>query len=380
MTEKKQALSKEDVARLLSDPSGGARAETAAKIAVDFSVGVLGEREREMAEEIFRLMVKDAEIRVREALAQNLKENPSVPHDVAVSLARDVESVSIPVLRFSEVLTDEDLVEIIQSQDVDKQKAIASRPSVSEAVSDVLVGTSNEDVVSTLVSNQGAEISEGSLEKVISEMGESDAVQKAMAVRPHLPLTVSERLLNIVSQHMQSELSKLRDLSIDMVADLVLRSRERATIGLTQGSSDEELERLITQLHDNGRLTPSIILRAACMGDMGFFDASVARLTGLPIENVRTLLHDSGEDGLGGVYTKAGLPPSHFPAVRAAVEVAAETEYDGGDNDRERYSRRMIERILTQYGDLGVDIEADDLEYLLAKMDQLPADTLESAA
>ncbi len=54
-----------------------------------------------MAEQIFRIMVKDAEVRVREALAINLKENPNVPHDVAVTLAKDVDQVALPVLRFS---------------------------------------------------------------------------------------------------------------------------------------------------------------------------------------------------------------------------------------------------------------------------------------
>ena len=65
--------------------------------------------------------------------------------------------------------------------------------------------------------------------------------------------------------------------------------------------------------------------------------------------------------------------------MRAAIDVARETEYDGGENDRERYSRRMIERILTQYGDLGVEFDSDDLEYLLTKMGQLPADSLSTA-
>lgn len=172
-------LSEQDVNRLLADPSGEARAEMAAKIAADFDAGELTGSERKMAEDIFRLMVKDAEVRVREALSQNLKENPTVPHDVAMSLARDVDSVALPVLQFSEALSDEDLIEIVRSQ--------------------------------------------------------------------------------------------------------------------------------------------------------------------------------------------------------AAIDVARETEYDGGDRDRERYSRRMIERILTQYGDLGVDFDSDDLEYLLTKMDQLPPDTLGAA-
>ena len=73
---------------------------------------------------------------------------------------------------------------------------------------------------------------------------------------------------------------------------------------------------------------------------------------------------------------KAHLPPAQYMAVRAVLDVSRETEMDGGENDRERYVRRMIERIMTQYDDLGVEFESSDLEYLLTKMDELPADVL----
>ncbi len=372
-------LSKEDVSKLLSSTSGTVRAETAAKIASDFGEGSLTEAERTMAEDIFRVMVKDAEVRVREALAQNLKENPAVPHDVAKSLAQDVDSVALPVLQFSEVLTDQDLMEIVRSQAPAKQVAIAKRPRVSESVSDALVETRNEEVVTSLVANEGADISEESLTRVVEEMGESEAVQSAMVRRPLLPVTVSERLLTVVSENLKEELKKRQELSEDMVTDLVLQSRERATIWLSGESSETDLLKLVGQLRRNGRLTPSIILRALCMGDLSFFEASVAEMTGLTVTNARQLIYDSGSLGLKGLFAKTGLPETYYPAVRAAIDVAAETHYDGGENDRERYSRRMIERILTQYGDLGVDLEADDLEYLLTKMGELPPDTLNAA-
>ena len=93
--------------------------------------------------------------------------------------------------------------------------------------------------------------------------------------------------------------------------------------------------------------------------------------------NTRNLIHDSGPLGLKAIYDRAGLPEGQYPAVRAAIDVARETDYDGRECDRERYSRRMIERILTQYGDLGVEFESDDLEYLLAKMAQLADDARE---
>ena len=80
-------LTEGDVRKLLSDPSAVTRAETAAKLAIQFDQGDLSPSERAMAEQIFRIMVKDAEVRVREALAVNLKENPNLPHDVALTLS-----------------------------------------------------------------------------------------------------------------------------------------------------------------------------------------------------------------------------------------------------------------------------------------------------
>ena len=372
-------LSHSDVAELLSDPSVAKREETARKIAADFDRGSLSDAEKKLAEEIFRLMVKDAEVRVREALANNLKSNPLVPRDVAVSLAMDVNSVALPILESSEVLTDEDLLEIIGEHDPDKQTAIAGRPSVSETVSDAIVDTQNEAVVSRLVSNPGAEISDGSLGKVVDTLGERSAIQDAMVRRPRLPVTVSERLVTLVSKNMMAEIESKIDLAPSAMTDLVLQIRERAILSLSFESGKEELERLVTQLRKKKRLTPSILLRSLCVGDLAFFEAGIAELAGISARNARELIHDDGGLGLRALAEKAGIQRKYFPAIRAAVDVARETQYDGGEHDRERYARRMIERILTQYGDLGVDLEADDLDFLLRKMDALPIDPPEGA-
>jgi len=85
------------------------------------------------------------------------------------------------------------------------------------------------------------------------------------------------------------------------------------------------------------------------------------------------VLHEMYFDGM------APVAPDPAAAVRAAIDVSRELEYDGREHDRERYSRRMIERIMTQYDDLGVEFESDDLNYLLTKMSQLPSDIIEDA-
>ncbi|CAA7625957.1 conserved hypothetical protein [Magnetospirillum sp. LM-5] len=367
-----QTLNEADVSRLLASPTPDVRAEIAGKIASQHPD--LSADQRRMAEEIFRLMVKDAEVRVREALAKQLKENPLVPHDVAVSLARDVESVALPMLQFSEVLNDEDLIEIVKSQSHDKQVAVANRAHVSAQLSEALVDTRDEAVVATLVSNEGAEISERTLTKVAEEFGASDSVGRTLIGRKSLPVTVAERLMLKVSENLRQSLMNRQDLSPEAAANMLIQARELAVLGLAE--ADTDVHKLVDHLYRNGRLTPSIILRAVCMGDMTFFESSIAKLARIKLENARTLIHDAGRRGFEALFDKAGLPKAFYQAMRAAIDVSYEMEYDGGPNDRERFSRRMIERILTQYGDLGVQFENDDLEYLLAKMNDLPATML----
>src|SRR5690606_21470051 len=122
--------------------------------------------------DIFRILLRDAEVQVRVALAQHVKEAKMLPRDLAVSLARDVDPVAVPVLEHSTVLTDDDLVEIIRVFGATKQRAIARRRVLSHAVAAALVDTGDEDVVHDLVSNAGADISEKSLQKVLETLGD----------------------------------------------------------------------------------------------------------------------------------------------------------------------------------------------------------------
>ena len=367
----------EDVERLKTDPSPHVRAGTAAKIAQQFNLGTLPAAEVALAEQIFRLMVHDAEVRVREALAANLRANPHLPRDVAVSLANDVESVALPMLTASEVLTADDLLQIIASQNSPARlNAIAGRKTVDARVSDAIVQNGSETIVVKLLSNPGASFAEPTLHKVVDKFGHSEAVQEPLVRRDSLPVTISERLVTRVAEHLRARLLSHHKVSSDIALELVLQTRERATMGLAMGVSDDSLKALVAQLLANGRLTGSLVVRAICMGNLRFFEYSLAALAELPIDNTRLLIHDPGRRGLRTIWYKARLPQGGFLAAQAALTVIAQTELDGRDLDPERYARRIIERILTQYEKLGIEFHNDDLEYLLAKVTQVPAASL----
>lgn len=364
-------LTEADVRKLMADPSAEARVETAAKVSQAFQSGEMSASEKQLASEIFRVMVHDAEVRVREALSVNLKSSAELPKDIALDLARDVESVSLPVLEFSSVLSDADLVEIIRSSGAEKQTAVARRAAVSSEVANAIIDHGKSgSVVATLVNNAGAELKDADLEKAFAKHGDDPSVSNSLVTRPNLPLRISEKIVARVSESMREHLLSHKEISAEMAVDLVLQARERATAGLLPpGARSADVIDLVQQLRNSQRLTPSLILRTLCTGDLVFFEASLAVLSGMPIVNARILIHDEGTLGLKSIYDRTSLPANLFPAFRVAFDVARETEYDGGENDRKRFSARVIERVLTQYEDIG----NDNLEYLMKKLRQLAA-------
>lgn len=359
------SLSPEDVQRLMSDRSAETRAQTVKKIADNLVGQQFSDSERAEAEAIFRAIAGDTEILVRQTLADTVKNLPDLPHDIAVTLASDIADVATPMLTFSEALTDEDLFEIIQSKPESHQAAIAGRPVVSEAVSDKLADTGSATVVAKLMENDGAEISEKTFEKVLDKYGDDETVNAPMARRAELPITVTERLVTLVSDKLREHLVSHHDMSPSVATDLILASREKAMIGLVGSAGSEELNRLIDQLFENGRLTPTIILRALCVGDMDFFETALAKGSGVSVSNVHLLVNDAGGEGLKQLCKKCKIPEGLVEMMRVGVEVVNEMEYDGNPGDRERFRNHVIERVLTHFEDR---FDAENVDYLISKI------------
>ncbi len=358
-------LSKSDVDQLLKNPSAETRVVVATKVAQKVDGTKLSPEERSIAEDIVRAMTRDAEVRVRQALSEQLKESRSLPHDVALALAQDVEAVSLPMLAHSVVLSDEDLVEIVRASGAAKQQAIATRSHVSATVADALVEADQPAVIATLVGNAGAELGEKTLQRVLDRHGDNEAIQEPMARRSELPVTVLERLVVAASAGLREVLAKRTDLPSHLASDLVLNTRERATASLLSPTSPAaEALRLAQHLSRSGRLTPSLIVRAICLGDLAFLDAAFAVLSDIPVHNARLLIYDAGPLGFKAIYERCRLPAEFFDLFRVGLKVAQQTDFDGGENDRERHRRRTLERILTQYENIGTE----DLDYLLGKL------------
>lgn len=364
-------LSADDVRRLLDGATVDNRAATAQRVAQAIDDESLTEAERRIAEDIVRQFARDAEVKVRKALAEQVKASNRLPHDVALGLARDVEQVALPVVQFSTVLTDGDLVEIVRSGGAARQVAVASRSNVSSAVAEEIVEVGQEAAVARLASNEGAEIPDASFEKMLARFPGGSAVSQALVGRVKLPVHIVEQLFTAVSDSLREALLARRDVPADTLDEIVLHGRERATIGyIALGAEADQVEALVRHLNERKRLTPSIVVRSIMMGDYTFFAAAMAVRAGISVTAAQILLSDPGPLGLRALFGRAGMPDHYFTAIRAAVEVMGETAYDGQPHDRERFCRRIVERVLTQVEDLG----DDTLEFMINRLSRLQSE------
>ena len=65
---------------------------------------------------------------------------------------------------------------------------------------------------------------------------------------------------------------------------------------------------MIVHLYQNERLTPTIMLRALCMGDTEFFVSSVAVRARVPLSNTRSLILGGNTSEIAALLEKVDLP------------------------------------------------------------------------
>ncbi len=359
-------LTRSDIHELLESSDDDVRANVAAKVATEFKAARLSDSERRIAEDILRIMTKDAATRVRAAISTSLDQCPDVPRDLVLDMAKDVEQVALPVLEHSPVLTDDDLVEIVSFGTAPKLVSIAGRKNVGEKVSSALVDNGDAEVAAKLFENEGAVINLPTMNRALDRFGDDERVSTPMALRNDLPVVVVERLVTLVSDTIVERLVADGKVEAERAKNLVVEAREKATVALVKDTErKKDIGRLVRQLFDSGRLSHSVVLRSICMGEVRFFEEAMACLAGVPHEKAWVLIHDRGPLGFRALFSESGLPEHVFRACRIALDLYHELEQEVDPCEAKDFRTLLLERVLTR----KTDIEEGDLDFLLRKLE-----------
>jgi uncharacterized protein (DUF2336 family) len=275
----------------------------------------LTDRERFLMNDILRNLIKEVEETVRRALAEQLAGRKDAPRDVVLSLANDKIEVAYPILLQSQVLQDLELVEIIHHRTLEYQLAIAMRESVSETVSDALVAAGAPDVIKTLLENEGAQISQSTLDYLVEESKRVDTYHNPLLLRPEIGHELAQRMYWWVSAALREHILAHFEIAVSDLDEVLER-----TVTTLNGDAVAEGEQrkslaLAERLAEQNAITPGLLVQTLRRGEIALFEALLSKVTGIRLTLVRRLLFERGGEGLAVACKAIKIDAASFASI-----------------------------------------------------------------
>ena len=261
--------------------------------------------------EVIEALAQDQATRVRQIVAETLKDVASAPSHVIQRLARDAEEVvACPVLEFSPLLSDQDLLEIIEVGSASgKLSAISRRQGVGEQVTDAIVATEDEGAIAALLENGSAQIREDTLDGLLDAAMEISAWHEPLVRRPRLSRKTVRKLASFVAASLLDILEARKDLDKKTkraVAEEVKRRLEDDEDEEDPALAGETPEQRARQLFENGELTDEALVRALNGGNRDLVRHGLALRADLPLSLIDHILSAHSAKGVTALAWKAG--------------------------------------------------------------------------
>ncbi|KAF0113861.1 MAG: hypothetical protein FD128_1083 [Hyphomonadaceae bacterium] len=233
--------------------------------------------------------------------------------------ARFIGGHAAPILQHTKSLTDEDLVKIVQNKGTHYQIAVSKRDEVSEVLSDALVTHGNDDVLTHLLRNEGAQISEITYDKVVTRAEANPDLHGPMVARKAIPPEVLNQLYSMVSGPMRKEiLERNQNLSPEEVEAAMARARTK--IGVQTGALPADFEAAqarLTELSAQGELDPGQLPNIWRSDDTTLFALAFAQIVGVDYFAISKLINSADVDGMAMLCRAKNFPRALFVSIAA---------------------------------------------------------------
>ena len=269
------------------------------------------EKAEELAFSVLRDLAADQLPRIRSVVSEHLKYADNVPKDIVLQLARDLEDiVAAPVLQFSPLLEDQDLLEIIDAgRESGALTAIARRRALSGDVADAVGRTLDPKAVGALLANDSAQMREDTLDWIIDNAAPVEPWHKPLVTWPSLSDSAVRRLAGFVATSLVETLCDRNDIDAGTALELskaVKREIDPESMGLAKPEPASEAapepkpaapqnknggKDGASELFKNGGLDDDALQDAIGEGDRDFVVQALVLTSGLSGEIVNRVLN-----------------------------------------------------------------------------------------
>lgn len=142
--------------------------------------------ERAMTADLLVDMLREAEPEERMKVARRLANLTEIPASLVRLLLRDRVEIAEALLAHAQALSDSDLMDCVRTTGLEHRRLVALRRGVSEVVSEALVEFGESAVISCLLQNDLAKLSNAALEVIVALTRDEAQLAPMLLRRPEL--------------------------------------------------------------------------------------------------------------------------------------------------------------------------------------------------
>lgn len=278
----------------------------------------LSAKESELVADVLIGLMRQAELDLREALAERLAVLDNVPLRLVLQIANDDINVAHTMLEKSIVLGDLDLIYIIKSKGPAYWQAIAKRQEMSNQVINLLADQRDLDTAIELVKNENITLPEHAL-GVLSDMAQnSDTLAAPLLRRDEVTADIAKALFKYVGEEIKSFIKVEYGITEGSIADAV----DDVIIELVEaGEAANEFAPTLSMLkaaeryQQKGLLTTKLMLGTLRRGQIQSFIAQFAKFTSMNPKTTLEIISQPSGQGLAIACKAFELSKEDFVSI-----------------------------------------------------------------
>ncbi len=284
-------------------------------------------RARTLIDQVFMALVSQTEADVRRKLAERIADADWAPKALVNILALDEIEIARPVIAESPLLADSDLIRLMVEATLEHQIEVARRPNIDENVVQAILERSDPAALAALARNQTAHIPPSAMNQLVDSSRRLPALRAPLSRHPKLTEALGVRLYAWVGEALRASMASRFHLDEKALSTAITQAVQDAKASPTakpeapafdaaQAQADQSL---IEKLDAAGQLKPGYLLRALRERKLTLFQAALARLGGIEVNDLRSAMASRHPELLALACMAAGVDKGVFTALLARV-------------------------------------------------------------
>ncbi len=264
-------------------------------------------------DQVLGQLADEMEVAVRAELSGRISARPDAPGRLLRRLASDEIDVARPVLSGA-ALSETDLIAVARSQGQDHLQVISQRPRLSSALSDVIVERGDEETLSVLIGNDGADLSREAHEILVDKASDSPRLQEGLVSRRSLPVDLLNEIYFVAEARIREQILA-RNAAIDPAELERALESGRKRLAAQDGALPADYAQAevdIQRMAANNELGPRTLAALLRGRQTTRFLVALSQLASVDFHTARRIVERRELDALAVICKAAGFEPSLF--------------------------------------------------------------------